>query len=698
MLKNSFSKIIFFLFFALNLIAGDCNRIYFLSNEVGVEGDNVIAYKDATAFYKDRYMRADTIVYNQKSGDIEFFGDVTLVENGLYFFVGDYAKISLEGNSTIKNMFLYHKPRHIWLYSEQSKATKDQYVLKDTFLSSCRSEDPDWGFYINDGIYNKKEQYFQLYNVILYASDIPVLYLPYISFSINKKRKSGLLMPEFGYSSEEGMFFAQPIYYVPNIWSDFEITPQIRENRGQGVFLTYRFMDSLYSQGEITTGYFHENHYYFQNENLAHQNEYGFRFKYKSSSLLKNIDDNFYLDINYLNDIAYLYLQRYKDKNTEVSNLIESKLNYLVKYNNNSFGFYNRYIIDTTKQSNDDTLQTAPQFQYHHSLDSIFSNVLYSFNYNYKNFVRKVGATAQQHELNLPITIYWNLFNNYLGLKVTENLYFSYLDFRDYNQESSFFRNYHQIEIFTDLAKKYSNGYFHSVNFAADLTIPDIETRKGFYKNTSLVPIEKIEDFEQEEKLDSTLELKFSQYLHNRSGREIFFHKIFQPVIVEDGKIIKPDKLNNEFKFYFTKNFSFYNNLEYSFDVHQLKNTSSTLEYKNNDFLFNISHFKSKSNPIKNQNDNELFEDYEFISTEIDFKFSDKYTFYGHYAYNLFDESLRSWGLGYEMRKRCWNYKINYKEEFRPVLTQNGVKSDKEKMLYFMIELYPLGGFEYEVR
>ena len=103
-------KIIFFLFFALSLIAGDCNRIYFLSNEVGVEGDNVIAYKDATAFYKDRYMRADTIVYHQKSGDIEFFGDVTLVENGLYFFVGDYAKISLEGNSTIKNMFLYHYP------------------------------------------------------------------------------------------------------------------------------------------------------------------------------------------------------------------------------------------------------------------------------------------------------------------------------------------------------------------------------------------------------------------------------------------------------------------------------------------------------------------------------------------------------------------------------------------------------------
>ena len=204
------------LFFLTPLFGGEIfdknsnHEIYFLSSEVGVEGDNIVAYKNATALYKDKYMRADTIIYNQKNKDIEFFGDVSLVERGMYFFVGDYAKIFLDGNSTIINMFLYHKPRHIWLYSQESKSTDDKYILKDTFLSSCRSEDPDWGFYIEEGIYDKKEQFFELYNLVLYATDIPILYLPYLNFSTNRQRKTGLLVPEFSFSTSEGFIFAQP--------------------------------------------------------------------------------------------------------------------------------------------------------------------------------------------------------------------------------------------------------------------------------------------------------------------------------------------------------------------------------------------------------------------------------------------------------------------------------------------------------
>ena len=678
------------------------SKIYFLSSEVGVEGDNLVAYKNATALYKNKYVRADTIIYNQKKRYIEFFGDVSLVERGLYFFVGDYAKIFLDGNSTIRNMFLYHKPRHIWLYSKESKSTDKEYILKDTFLSSCRSEDPDWGFYIDEGTYDKESQFFELYNVILYATDIPVLYLPYINFSTSRKRKSGLLVPELGFSTTDGFLFAQPFYYVPNDWSDFEIIPQVRVEKGAGIYVTYRFSDSINSKGSITTGYFREKLSYFQKYNLAHRDEYGFQFKYKSDSVLKNFNDKIFLDLNYLNDIAYLYLKEYKQNSSNMTNLIESKMNYLFSKNNHSLGFYNSYVIDTSENSNDKTLQTLPQIQYHYGLSSIFDNFLYSFNYNYKNLARKIGPTANQHELTAPLTFYWSFFDEFLGFKITENLYLSYMKFSNttqYQDEDNFyFRHYHQIELFTDVAKKYKNGMFHSMNFGVNIILPDIERKYGFYTpefsnnlGNCKIGDPNLCEFQREEKIDSTLELKFSQYLHNSSGQEIFFHKIFQPVIVEGGRIVDFDTLNNELKYRFNTDLSFYNNFDFSFKKNRLMKLSSTLEYKKKDYKFDLSHFKQKDE--KNISDN-----LEFISTSISLKLNDKYSLFGHYAYNILDNSKRSWGIGYDMRKRCWNYTIHYKEEYRPVLTQDGANSDKEKMLYFLIELYPLGGFEYEVR
>lgn len=698
--KKIFFIFLILLFSFLEASIKKDSQLYFISDEVGTEGDNVVAYKNATALYQDKYMRADTIIYNQKNQDIEFFGNVSIVERGLYFFVGEYAKVEVNGNANIRKMFLYHKPRHIWIYADESKATKDEFILKNSFLSSCRSENPDWGFYIQDGIYSKKDEMFELYNVVLYATDIPVLYLPYLSFSTSKKRKSGLLVPEIGFSTSDGMFFAQPYYYVPNEWSDFEIIPQIRTDRGEGLYTTYRFADSPFSKGSITAGYFREHSAYFKENNLVHQQQFGLEANYKRTSIFNRVDDAFLLDIRYLNDIAYLYLKQYKSSSSETTNLIESKINYLVSKGNHSFGLYNSYVIDTSQNSNDGTLQTLPHLQYHYGLSTLFNNLLYSFNYNFKNMTRTEGSTATQHEITVPITLYWSLFDDYLRFKITENFYTSYIDFANtdkYQEDKNYYlRHYHQIEIFTDIGKRYKNGLFHSMDFGTNLIIPDIESKKGFYTpinndNSISCSVGDVCEFQREDKIDSTLEFKFSQYLHSSEGREIFFHKILQPVIIDSGRIRSLDILDNEFKYRITESLSIYNNLNYSFKNSQFTKSSSTFEYKEKDYVFNMSHFEQ-------QNRENASEDLEFLSTDISIKTSDKYSIFGHYSYDVLEDSTRSWGIGYEMKKRCWNYQIHYKEEYYPVSRIDGPNTDKEQMLYFLLELYPLGGFEYEVR
>jgi LPS-assembly protein len=693
MQKNS---LFFLLLFYLPLFGEE--RLYFLSDRVSVSDEKVTAYRDATIIFKNKYMRAEQILYNEEAGFIELFGDITLVENGIYFFVGDYAKVSIDGKKVnLDNMFLYHKPRHIWIYSSEANSTNNEYILEDTFLSSCRSEDPDWGFYVNSGVFDKNEELFELYNIILYASDIPVFYIPYLNFSIKRERKSGLLVPQFGLSVDEGFYISQPIYLVPNEWSDFEISPQVRTQRGNGGYLKYRFTDSFFSKGEVTAGYFREKNAYFEQENLANQEHYGVEFLYRRNSLLRDFDDGLYVDLKYLNDIDYMNLKpKYKNENRETTNLIDSRVNYYISKDEHSLGLYSRYTIDTSKDSNRDTLQITPHIQYHYDISPFLNNFLYSFDYNFKNFKREVGATATQHEVTVPIIFYTSFYDDYWRFRVTEHLYGSQIDFyqTDKFRDSSnlYMRYYHQIELFSDLSKKYE-GSFHSINFGLNLILPDHEHKKGFYSPEEVNNEECMAgnpcEFQTENRVESKLEFKFSQYLHQLSGDEVLYHKIIQPVNIENREILGLGLFENEFRWQFDKSFSLYNNFIYSVDDTIITQVSSIAQYKLEDYSLDVSHFA--------KND-KFADDLEFVSSEFSTVLNDKYSFSGHYSYDLIDQSTRSWGVGYEMKKRCWNYKVDYKYEYLPNMTKSGTSTQENSTFYFLIELYPLGGFEYGVK
>jgi LPS-assembly protein len=695
MLKNSF-----LLFLSTIFLWGDNDTIYFLSKEINMKRERTIAKKDATIVFKNKYMRAENIVHNSDEKTVELFGNVTLIENGLYYFIGNYARLDLDDDKDfyIDDMFLYHKPRHIWLYADEANSSKDTFFLKDTFLSSCRSENPDWGFYINEGYFHKQEELFELYNTVLYASDIPVFYIPYINFSIKRERKTGLLVPTFGVSKTDGFFFSQPIYYVPNNYSDWEISPQTRTLRGGGLYATYRFTHSHESSGEVTFGYFKEKDSYLEQYKLAHDEHYGIEILYRNNSIHRKHEDGLYLNLRYLNDIDYLNLKPiYKEGESETTNLIESRINYYISMGKHSFGIYNRYTIDTSKNNNDDTLQTLPHLQYHKEIESLTNNILYSFDYNFKNFYRESGTIATQNEMTIPIIFHTSFFNEYLRFRVTENFYGSYINFdrteQFQNKENFYLRHYHQFEVFSDLSKKYKD-FFHSTNFGFNFIFADLEYKSGFYspeenENRNCETGQPCE-FQTEDKIDGKLETKFTQYLHfNKSGDEVLYHKMIQPLNVEEGEVTTLGDFENELRWQVTKGLSFYNSIIFSHENKYLKQSSTTIELESDRFSFDISHF------YKNEIDEENLE---FASSNIAVKVGAKGEIFSHYSYDIEDESVRSWGGGYSMEKRCWNYKLGYRQEYHPILTKNGTETLRDDMIYFLIELYPLGGFEYKLR
>lgn len=83
-------------------------------------------------------------------------------------------------------------------------------------------------------------------NGTVYFKDVPIFHSPWLSFSLNNQRKSGLLAPSVGTSSDNGFEYAQPYYWniAPNM--DATLTPRIMSKRGLQLSTEFRYLDTAY--------------------------------------------------------------------------------------------------------------------------------------------------------------------------------------------------------------------------------------------------------------------------------------------------------------------------------------------------------------------------------------------------------------------------------------------------------------------
>lgn len=114
--------------------------------------------------------------------------------------------------------------------------------LEQATYTSCSGEDPDWLMTAGDIRLNREKGWGEADDMVLRVQDIPVFYLPYLSFPIDSRRRSGVLFPSFGFSTENGLDYAQP-YYL-NLAPDYDalLTPRHIQNRGLQLQTEFRYL------------------------------------------------------------------------------------------------------------------------------------------------------------------------------------------------------------------------------------------------------------------------------------------------------------------------------------------------------------------------------------------------------------------------------------------------------------------------
>ena len=124
------------------------------------------------------------------------------------------------------------------------------YFSKVTF-SSCEPKRETWTFSADKLALDHNDESGSARNVVIKIKDIPIFYLPYISFPLGERRRSGILAPELSFSNGiNGNKFSLPYYWNIATNQDATITPTYYENRGLQLNNNYRYL-STSSKGEL---------------------------------------------------------------------------------------------------------------------------------------------------------------------------------------------------------------------------------------------------------------------------------------------------------------------------------------------------------------------------------------------------------------------------------------------------------------
>lgn len=150
---------------------------------------------------------------------------------------------------------------------------EDKKRLKGARLTTCEAGVDDWYIKAGELELDDYTQSGSAKNAYVEFKGVPLLYTPYMNFSFNNQRKSGLLAPTVGSTSRSGFEVFTPYYW--NIRPDMDATLATRylSKRGLQVSGEFRYLDESYS-GISSLEYLNQ-------DNLSNQNRYYANFSHR---------------------------------------------------------------------------------------------------------------------------------------------------------------------------------------------------------------------------------------------------------------------------------------------------------------------------------------------------------------------------------------------------------------------------------
>ncbi|MBL8470393.1 MAG: LPS-assembly protein LptD [Rhodocyclaceae bacterium] len=213
----------------------------------------------------DSTLRADDVVYQPPSDEVHARGNVVL-QRGPDTVTAPELKLQIDRYEGYANQASYEILREPPPNSRrqatlaQGTAERIEFLgerrvrLENADYSTCRADQRDWYARADELTLDYDREVGEGKSGKVVFKGVPLFYSPWLDFSLNNQRKSGLLAPTFGSSNVVGLDYTQPFYWniAPNL--DATLAPRIMTRRGVMLLGETRYLEPGY-RGSLQFGY-----------------------------------------------------------------------------------------------------------------------------------------------------------------------------------------------------------------------------------------------------------------------------------------------------------------------------------------------------------------------------------------------------------------------------------------------------------
>lgn len=191
-----------------------------------------------------RQVNADVVSFHRKNidgtishgtmlGDVELreYGKIIIAKDGYW----DSCAQSFTLNNGIYRLITPSPTGSVNAWGRGNKLVRDKDGIlnfTNATYTSCSPNTNTWRLWGKKIVLNKNTGRGSITHAWIFFHDVPVFYLPYFNFPIDKERKSGFLYPSIGFSGNTGFDFSLPYYF--NLASNYDLTftPRLMNKRG----------------------------------------------------------------------------------------------------------------------------------------------------------------------------------------------------------------------------------------------------------------------------------------------------------------------------------------------------------------------------------------------------------------------------------------------------------------------------------
>lgn len=213
-------------------------------------GNKANFWGDVEVQNQQLWLFTDQATINQATGRIEARGNVRF-SDGFVNVTGEGFSLDGQNNQVELRQTRYQMATtNATGVAETLKIDQQSVNLLGSTFTTCPAEDPAWQLSAERIAVSENEDFGEAWNAKFELFDVPVFYIPYFTFPVNDKRKTGLLYPTIDSSSTSGLEVSLPYYFNIAANMDATLTPSILTNRGAMIAGEYRYLFER-QQGQV---------------------------------------------------------------------------------------------------------------------------------------------------------------------------------------------------------------------------------------------------------------------------------------------------------------------------------------------------------------------------------------------------------------------------------------------------------------